>query len=73
MEIINQRGKMLDAMESNAKWNDNFATKVISTRNVEKNVEEVRKKNQTYFFFKLLTWASNLSSLENYYIFKILT
>ena len=26
---------MLDAMESNAKGNDNFATKVISTENVE--------------------------------------
>ena len=26
---------MLDAMQSNAKWNDNFAIKVISTENVE--------------------------------------
>ena len=39
MEIVNQRRKMLYAMESNAKGNDNFATKVISTENVEKNVE----------------------------------
>ena len=49
---------MLDAIESNAKGNDNFAIKVISTENVEgksyiffkKNMEEVRRKNQTYFF-----------------------
>ena len=39
----------------NAKGNDNFATKVISTEDVEKtNVAEVRRKNQTYFFSKLL-------------------
>ena len=37
-----------------SKRNDNFATKVISTENVKKNVEEVRRKNQTYFFSKLL-------------------
>ena len=33
-----------------SKENGNFATKVISTENVEKIVEEVRRKNQTYFF-----------------------
>ena len=33
---------------------DNFAAKMISTENVEKIVEEVRRKNQTYFFSKLL-------------------
>ena len=26
----------------------------------EKNVQEVRKKNQTYFFSKLLTWPTSL-------------
>ena len=36
-----------------SKRNNNFATKVISTENVEKIVEEVRRKNQTYFFFKV--------------------
>ena len=36
-----------------SKENGNFATKVISTENVEKIVEEVRRKNQTYFFFKV--------------------
>ena len=45
---------MLDAIESNAKGNNNFATKVISAENVEKkNVEEVRRKNQliSYYLF----------------------
>ena len=60
MEIINHRQKMLDAMESNTKGNDNFATKAISTENVGKNVKEVRIKNQTYFFSKLLTWTTSL-------------
>ena len=35
MEIINHRRKMLDAMESNANGNVNFAMKVISMENVE--------------------------------------
>ena len=47
--------KMLDATEYTSTGNDNFATKVISMENVEKkNVDEVRRKNQTYFFSKLL-------------------
>ena len=56
MEIVNHRRKMLDAMESNAKENDNCAIKVISTENVDgksyikKKMEEVKRKNQTYFF-----------------------
>ena len=58
MESVNHRRKMFDAMESNAKGNDNFAIKVISTENVDgksyiflkRNMEEVRRKNQTYFF-----------------------
>ena len=67
MEFVNHRRKMLDAMESNAKGNDDFATKVISTENTEgkifslnKNVEEVRRNNQTYFFFKSSLWATSL-------------
>ena len=58
---------MLDAMESNAKGNDNFAIKVISTENVEgksyifkKNMEEVRRKNQTYFFHFLIYYLERL-------------
>ena len=42
MEIVDHRRKMLDAMESNAKRNDNFAIKVISTDNVE---------GKSYIFF----------------------
>ena len=38
MEIVHQRRKMLDAMESNSKGNENFATKLISTENVEKKM-----------------------------------
>ena len=43
---------MLDATESNAKGNNNFAVDVENVK--KKNVEEVRRKNQTYFFSKLL-------------------
>ena len=58
--------------ESNAKENDNFAIKVISTENVDgessifkKNVEKVSRKNQTYFFSKLLAWALTLKVTFN--------
>ena len=55
MEIFNHRQKMLDATNAMlSKENDNFATTVISTENVENIVEEVRIKNQTCFFSKLL-------------------
>ena len=76
MEIVHQRRKMLDAMESNPVGNDNFATKLISMENVEKkNEKEVRRKNQTYFFSKVLTWETTLKlpSRGNYQIFKILS
>ena len=39
---------MLDATESNAKGNDNFATKVISAENVE---EKTNKKESNLFLF----------------------
>ena len=59
---------MLEAMESNATGNDNFAVKVISTENVEgkssikKNRKEVTRKSQTYLFpfSKLLLWTTSL-------------
>ena len=62
MEIVNDRRKMLDAMESNAKGNNNFAIKVIIIENVKgkssikKNRKGVRRKSQTYLspFSKLL-------------------
>ena len=72
MEIINHRRKIFDVMESNAKGNNKFAIKVIITENVEgkrfhflkKNVEEVRRMNQTYFFTfsKLLPWVTNIKA-----------
>ena len=37
-----------------SKGNDNFATKMISSENIEKIVEDVRRKNQTYFFSRKL-------------------
>ena len=40
MGIVNQRQKMLNSMESNANENDNFATKVTTMENVEKNVKK---------------------------------
>ena len=68
MEIVNDRWKMLDAMESNAKGNDNFAIKVIIIENVKgkssikKNRKGVRRKSQTYLFpfSKLLLWTTSL-------------
>ena len=45
MEIVNHRQKMLDAMESNAKGNDNFVIKVINTVNVDGKSYIKRKKN----------------------------
>ena len=60
---------MLDAMENNSKGNDNFPTIVMSMKNVKKrNEKEVRRKNQTYFFSKLLTWETSLKlpSPKNY-------
>ena len=56
---------MLGAIKSTPKGND---IKVISTENVEKNVKDVRRKNQAYFFSKLLTWETSLKlpSPENY-------
>ena len=35
MEIFNHRQKLLDALEINAKKNDNFAIEVISTESVD--------------------------------------
>ena len=54
MEIINHRQKMLDAMESNTKGNDNFATKAISTENVGKKCERSKKKESNLFLFRVI-------------------
>ena len=51
--IIDKKCWMLrNAMLSQG--NDTLATKVRSSETIEKIVEEVRRKNQTYFFSKLL-------------------
>ena len=42
---------MLNATESNAKGNDNFATKVKSTENVEKKFGTSKKKESNFFLF----------------------
>ena len=54
MKIVNQKQKMLYPMESNARETIILLRKRISTENVEKNVEEVRRKNQTYSFFQVI-------------------
>ena len=46
--------KMLDAMESNPKGNDNFATKLISTENVEKKCKTSRKEKSNLFLFQVI-------------------
>ena len=68
MEIVNQRLKILDAMENIAKWNNNFATKVMSTENVEKKCKRSKKKESNLFVFQVINLATNpkLPSLENY-------
>ena len=43
MEIVNHRRKMLDAMESNFKGNDNFAIKVVSAEKLE-GKSSIKKK-----------------------------
>ena len=45
---------MLNAMESNAKENDNFATKIISTENVKKCGRSKKKESN------LSTWVTSL-------------
>ena len=54
MEIVHQRWKMLDAMESNPKGNDNFATKVISTENVKKKCKRSEKEESDLFLFLVI-------------------
>ena len=84
MEIVSHKQKMLYAMESNAKGNNNFAVKVISTENVEgKSCIFLKKygrskKNESNFFshfssYDLHQLVEKLTSLEYYYNFKVLT
>ena len=43
LQMINHRRHMLDAIEINAKLNNSFATKVISTENVEGKKSSLKK------------------------------
>ena len=51
MEIVEHRQKLLHATENSAKGNDNFATKVISTENVEKLCGRSKKKESNLSLF----------------------
>ena len=57
MKIVNQRQKMLDAMESNAKGNDKFAAKVISMENVERKCKRSKKKESSLFLFEVINFG----------------
>ena len=45
---------MLDSMVSNAKENDNFITKVMSTENKEKKCGKSKKKESNLFLFQVI-------------------
>ena len=65
---------MLDAMESNPKGNDNFATKVISTENVEKGCKRRKKEKPNSFLFQVInlgdyfkvTFSGKLLDFKNF-------
>ena len=57
MEIVYQRRKMLDVMESNFKGNDNFATKVTSTENEEKKCKRSKKEESNLFLFEVINFG----------------
>ena len=57
MEIVHQRRKMLDVMESNFKGNDNFATKVTSTENEEKKCKRSKKEKSNLFLFEVINFG----------------
>ena len=54
---------MLDAMESNAKGNDNFATKMISTENVEKKCKRSKEEESNLFLFQVINLFQVISKL----------
>ena len=55
MEIVNRRRKLLDAVESYAKRNNNCAIKVISTENVEgkSSIKKKSKKKESNVFLSI--------------------
>ena len=58
MKIVHQRRKMLAAMESNPEGNDNFATKVITTENVEKKCKRSKKEESNLFLFQVINFGN---------------
>ena len=49
---------MLAAMESNPEGNDNFATKVINTENVEKKCKRSKKEESNLFLFQVINFGN---------------
>ena len=47
MEILNHKRAILDAMESNDKGSDNFATKSISTKYIEGKSSSFKKRRRS--------------------------
>ena len=60
MEIVHQRQNILYDMESSPKGNDNFATKVISTENVEKKCKRCKKEESNLFLFQVINLGDDL-------------
>ena len=58
MKIVHQRRKMLAAMESNPEGNDNFATKVITTENVEKKCKRSKKEESNLSLFQVINFGN---------------
>ena len=47
-------------MESNPKENDNVATKVISTENIEKECKRSKKEESNLFLLQVINWGDYL-------------
>ena len=54
MEIVNKRRKLLDAMDSNTRENDNFTSKMISMENVERKCNKSEKEESNLFLFQVI-------------------
>ena len=54
MEIVNKRRKLLNAMDSNTRENDNFTSKMISMENVERKCNKSKKEESNLFLFQVI-------------------
>ena len=54
MEIVNKRRKLLNAMDSNTRENDNFTSKMISMENVERKCNKSEKEESNLFLFQVI-------------------